>query len=68
MKNFIIICIGFLFLCHEANAQQDPLFAQYNSNAFLINPAVAGSKGNHSFSLFHRWQWVRFMVPHKPLV
>lgn len=60
MKNFIIICISFLLLFQEATAQQEPLFAQYNSNAFLINPAVAGSKGNHSLNLFHRWQWVRF--------
>lgn len=60
MKNFIIICIGLVLLSSTANAQQEPLFAQYNSNAFLINPAVAGSKGNHSINLFHRWQWVRF--------
>lgn len=59
MKQFIII-IGILLLCYSAKAQQDPLFAQYNNNAFLINPAVAGSKGNHSLNLFHRWQWVSF--------
>jgi type IX secretion system PorP/SprF family membrane protein len=63
MKNFIIICVSlccFFGLISEATAQQDPLFAQYNANPFLINPAVAGSKGNHSVSLFHRWQWVQF--------
>ncbi len=60
MKNFIIICASLLFLFTQANAQQDPLFAQYRSNTFLINPAVSGSKGNHSLSLFHRWQWVLF--------
>ena len=61
MKHFIIICLSlFIFCGHQANAQQDPLFAQYNVNPFLINPAVAGSKGNHSVSLFHRWQWVQF--------
>lgn len=62
MKNFIIICIGVLLLCNTNTlyAQQDPLFAQYNANPFLINPAVAGSKGNHAVNLFHRWQWVRF--------
>jgi type IX secretion system PorP/SprF family membrane protein len=57
---FILTCIGSLLATHQANAQQDPLFAQYNSNAFLINPAIAGSKGNHSLNLFHRWQWVSF--------
>lgn len=49
-----------LFFANQTEAQQDPLFAQYGSNPFLINPAVAGSKGNHSLNLFHRWQWVRF--------
>lgn len=60
MKNFIIICLGILLWSSQVSAQQDPLFAQYNSNPFLINPAVAGTKGNHSINLFHRWQWVRF--------
>ena len=39
-------------------AQQEPLFAQYMKNSYLINPA--GSKGTHSINLFHRWQWVAF--------
>lgn len=60
MKQLFLLSIGLLLSCQVAFAQQDPLFAQYNSNAFLINPAVAGSKGNHSFNLFHRWQWVTF--------
>jgi type IX secretion system PorP/SprF family membrane protein len=41
-------------------AQQEPLFAQYNTNMYLINPAVAGAQGGHSLRLFHRWQWVSF--------
>lgn len=49
-----------LLCVQQGAAQQDPLFAQYNSNAFLINPAVAGSQGNQSINLFHRWQWVSF--------
>lgn len=60
MKQLFLLLIGLFLSCQVAFAQQDPLFAQYNSNAFLINPAVAGSKGNHSFNLFHRWQWVTF--------
>ena len=59
MKKYLIIAISFV-LHFSSHAQQDPLFAQYNTNAFLINPAVSGSKGNHSINLFHRWQWVRF--------
>lgn len=60
MKQLFLLFAGLLLSCQVVFAQQDPLFAQYNSNAFLINPAVAGSKGNHSFTLFHRWQWVSF--------
>lgn len=61
MKRTLPLFIGLLLSCTAAlQAQQEPLFAQYNNNFFLINPAVAGSKGNHSFNLFHRWQWVRF--------
>lgn len=59
------ICSIFLACClllqsQRMQAQQEPLFAQYGSNAFLINPAVAGSRGVHSLNLFHRWQWVAF--------
>jgi type IX secretion system PorP/SprF family membrane protein len=60
MKHLFLLSLGLLLSSQVTFAQQDPLFAQYNSNPFLINPAVAGSKGNHSFNLFHRWQWVTF--------
>ena len=60
MKQLFLLLIGLFLSSQVTFAQQDPLFAQYNSNSFLINPAVAGSKGNHSFNLFHRWQWVTF--------
>lgn len=60
MKQLFLLLIGLFLSSQVTFAQQDPLFAQYNSNAFLINPAIAGSKGNHSFNLFHRWQWVTF--------
>lgn len=55
-----IIALFLLLQSTAVQAQQEPLFAQYGSNAFLINPAVAGSRGIHSFNAFHRWQWVSF--------
>lgn len=58
--SFLLLVLSCCFGATQVTAQQDPLFAQYNNNAFLINPAVAGSKGNHSLNLFHRWQWVSF--------
>ncbi len=60
MRKHLILLISLFIFCGTSEAQQDPLFAQYNSNAFLINPAISGSKGNHSINLFHRWQWVMF--------
>ncbi|MCH2022650.1 MAG: type IX secretion system membrane protein PorP/SprF, partial [Saprospiraceae bacterium] len=60
MRNGIIIFVSLFVLFNHSKAQQDPLFAQYNTNAFLINPAISGSEGNHTINLFHRWQWVMF--------
>ena len=59
MKKLILLSLSLLLTC-SVYAQQEPLFAQYNTNLYLINPAVAGSKGNHSLLAFHRWQWVSF--------
>lgn len=60
MKRFFFTLSLLLLFGWQAEAQQEPLFAQYNNNSYLINPAVAGSKGIHSLQLFHRWQWVAF--------
>ena len=40
-----------------ANAQQDPLYAQYMNNPFLLNPAYAGFQNNLSTSVGYRQQW-----------
>jgi type IX secretion system PorP/SprF family membrane protein len=60
MKKFLLPIVLACFAWQQAQAQQEPLFAQYGANAYLINPAVAGSQGNHYINLFHRWQWVSF--------
>jgi type IX secretion system PorP/SprF family membrane protein len=56
--------VGFLFLllCPAllAHAQEEPLFAQYRTNAFLINPAVAGTGQSHEIRMNHRAQWMSF--------
>jgi len=56
----ILSLIAALLMIQSLHAQQEPLFAQYMNNSFLINPAVAGSRGTHGINLFHRWQWVSF--------
>lgn len=61
MKTFYLMTVVLLLASvSQTYAQQEPLFAQYNNNQYLINPAVAGSRGDHQFLLFHRWQWVSF--------
>ncbi|RMG66329.1 MAG: type IX secretion system membrane protein PorP/SprF [Bacteroidetes bacterium] len=41
-------------------AQQEPLFSQYRTNAFMVNPAVAGTGDAHQLRFAFRQQWVRF--------
>lgn len=41
----------------ECYAQQDPLYAQYINNAFLLNPAYAGMSNNLSSTFSYRQQW-----------
>lgn len=60
MKQFLFSWILLAAAQQTLSAQQEPLFAQYNNNMYLINPAVAGSRGNHALAAFHRWQWVSF--------
>ena len=60
LKTILSIFIGASLWAVELRAQQEPLFAQYLSNAYLINPAIAGSQGQHSVNAFYRWQWVNF--------
>jgi type IX secretion system PorP/SprF family membrane protein len=58
MNKLLVISLGFFLWCSGLYAQQDPLFSSYTSNAFLINPAVAGSTGHTDISAFYRWQWM----------
>ncbi len=41
-------------------AQQEPLYSQYQLNAFVINPAVAGSQQHHEIRMNSRVQWSQF--------
>ncbi len=54
-KTLIISC---LILCgSNLFSQQLPHFSQYFLNDFLINPAVAGSRGYFEGVSTHRYQW-----------
>lgn len=41
-------------------AQEDPLYAQYQNNPLLINPAYSGFNNNFNASLSYRKQWSGF--------
>ncbi|MBT3209679.1 MAG: type IX secretion system membrane protein PorP/SprF [Bacteroidetes bacterium] len=67
MKKAILIFIiltGFIY----TEAQQLPLYSQYLTNNFLINPAVAGSHNVTSVKLTVRNQWTGFNNPPKTQV
>ncbi len=55
MKGLLSILI--LMVVFKANAQLDPLYAQYHFNQYMINPAYAGVYKNITFAMNSRAQW-----------
>lgn len=51
------IIIFFLAISANSFAQQFPIYSQYWTNKFLLNPAVAGHEGYTSINLTARKQW-----------
>jgi type IX secretion system PorP/SprF family membrane protein len=49
-----------MLLPHYAQAQQDPLYAQYLNNPLLINPAYTGSNKSWVTNVGYRRQWAGF--------
>lgn len=56
MKNFL--AVFFLTMSLASTAQQLPLYSQYVMNAFLLNPAIAGSVDYFPVRITARQQWV----------
>lgn len=56
MKKFLVVIFASISLI--STAQQLPLYSQYIMNAFLINPAIAGSVDYFPIRLTARQQWV----------
>lgn len=56
MKKTLIISL-LLFSGSSLFSQQLPHFSQYYLNDFMINPAVAGSRGYFEGISVHRYQW-----------
>jgi type IX secretion system PorP/SprF family membrane protein len=60
MKHFFTLLWVILSGCTFVNAQQDPLYAQYINNPFVLNPAYAGFTNNLNTSISYRQQWAGF--------
>jgi type IX secretion system PorP/SprF family membrane protein len=61
----IIICALICFSVQKANAQLNPLGAQYYSNEYLINPAYAGKQEGLKLNAAYRKLWSG--IPGAPL-
>lgn len=59
MKKYIL-ALFFCSLALVSKAQQTPLFSQYMTNYYLLNPAVAGEDKDLILSTGYRTQWVGF--------
>src|ERR1041384_1181652 len=59
MKKFLLGSILLIAALH-AQAQTDPLYAQYLTNPLTINPAYTGLNNNLNMSVAYRRQWAGF--------
>lgn len=57
IKRIFYITFVILLLSRTSFGQQFPVYSQYWTNKFLLNPAVAGHEGYTSFNLTARKQW-----------
>jgi type IX secretion system PorP/SprF family membrane protein len=58
MRKIALISILLLVCAFKAFTQQDPLYSQFMTNPFLINPALAGTYPYYQIMLNSRVQWV----------
>jgi type IX secretion system PorP/SprF family membrane protein len=60
-KTFAILVAGTAILMgQQAQAQQDPMYSQYQFNTMAVNPAYAGATDALTFIALHRSQWTGF--------
>ncbi len=53
-----VLAVLFIGIAFNVNAQQDPMYTQYNFNTQTINPAYAGTWESMGFLVLGRHQWV----------
>jgi len=59
LKKLIFISVILQLSC-SLNAQQLPYYTQFVSNAFMLNPAITGTKGLVNATMDYRSQWVGY--------
>jgi type IX secretion system PorP/SprF family membrane protein len=59
MRNIFILTI-FVGTIFSLSAQQEGQFTQFMHNQLMVNPGFAGSRGNPTYNLIHRRQWIGF--------
>ncbi len=57
MRHTTYFLFAFLLISTQSFSQQDPLYAQYLNNPFVLNPAYAGLTDNLNLSMSYRSQW-----------
>jgi type IX secretion system PorP/SprF family membrane protein len=60
MRRILSILVLTTGIISAAQAQVDPLYAQYLNNPLLINPAYSGLNNNLNASISYRKQWAGF--------
>lgn len=56
----LLVLLAFCLATTTVIAQQDPLYAQYLNNYFVLNPAYAGFTNNLNGTVSYRQQWTGF--------
>ena len=56
-RKLLYILIGLFAFLVQSKAQQFPVYSQYWTNKYLLNPAIAGHEGYTAFNLTARKQW-----------
>ncbi|MEQ8325078.1 MAG: type IX secretion system membrane protein PorP/SprF [Vicingaceae bacterium] len=55
-----LLYISFFLMAGAVYAQQVPMYSQFLFHDYLINPAIAGTKGYYDARMTQRLQWVGF--------
>ncbi|TRX53657.1 type IX secretion system membrane protein PorP/SprF [Fulvivirga sp. M361] len=59
-KSFFYTCIGVLFFCFSARAQQDAPFTYHMKNMLFYHPGFSGTEGITQITALYRNQWAGY--------